>query len=133
MTLLAYKYTLLCAFGNMMGSVFQYGYALGVMNSLRFIFFLLFLILTISIMLRDNLEAVYLQSDDMGGISFTTGRMIHKICFITMNHKYDLSCMTHIYSDVADTSVVGNRWRCWFPNWWLLGSQTWTKRNSYRE
>ena len=39
--------------------------------------------------LRDNLEAVYLQSEDMGGISFTTGRMIHKICFITMNRKYD--------------------------------------------
>ena len=36
MSLLAYKYTLLCAFGNMMGSVFQYGYALGVMNSLRY-------------------------------------------------------------------------------------------------
>ena len=36
MTLLAYKFTLLCAFGNMMGSVFQYGYALGVMNSLRY-------------------------------------------------------------------------------------------------
>ena len=54
-----------------------------------YFFFLLFLILTISIMLRDNLEAVYLQSDDMGGISFTTGKMAHKICFITMNNKYD--------------------------------------------
>ena len=33
----------------------------------------------ITIILRDNLEAVYLQSDDMGGISFTTGRMEHAI------------------------------------------------------
>ena len=38
MTFAAFKYTLVCAFGNMMGSVFQYGYALGVMNSLRYEF-----------------------------------------------------------------------------------------------
>ena len=41
MTFAAFKYTLLCAFGNMMGSVFQYGYALGVMNSLRYEFYFL--------------------------------------------------------------------------------------------
>ena len=78
-----------------------------------------------SIILRDNLQDVYLQSDDMGGISFTTGRRIHKIRLA----KYAHQKITYIYSDVADTSVVGTRWRCRFSNWWILRGKIGTKRN----